>query len=67
MALDPASLPLARLHCTQTFIHVREYVHLLCVLAPNILTTQLVETIMVFHHFHPLAKVDFPPFVDDIH
>jgi hypothetical protein len=36
-------------------------------LAPNILTTPSTETIVAFCHLHPLAKVDFPPFVDDFH
>jgi len=27
----------------------------------------LIKTIMALHHFHPLVKVDLPPFVDDFH
>jgi hypothetical protein len=26
-----------------------------------------VETIVAFHHLHPLAKVDLPPFVENFH
>jgi hypothetical protein len=33
----------------------------------GILATPSSETIATLHHFHPLAEVDLPPFVDDFH
>ncbi len=59
--------PLARLHCTWTLVHVKEYVYVVHALAPNTLATPLVETITTLHHFHPLAKVKLPPFIEDFH
>jgi hypothetical protein len=38
-----------------------------CALAPNTFTAPLVDTIVAPHHFHPLAKVDLPPFVNNFH
>jgi len=34
-------------------------------LAPYTHATPLAKTIATLHHFHPLVKVDLPPFVDD--
>jgi hypothetical protein len=38
-----------------------------CALAPDTFTTPLIKTIATLHHLHPLAEVDFPPFVNDFH
>jgi len=35
-------------------------------IGPNIPTTST-KTIVALCHLHPLAEVDFPPFVDDFH
>jgi hypothetical protein len=34
---------------------------------PLTLAAPSVETITALHHFHPLVKVNFPPFIDDFH
>jgi hypothetical protein len=47
--------------------HVKEYVQLAHALALNIFAAPSVETITAFRHFHPLAEVDLPPFVDNCH
>jgi len=39
----------------------------MCALVPNVLVAPLAKTVMAFCHFHPLAKVDLPPFVEDFH
>jgi hypothetical protein len=67
MGLNPTPLPLTQLHCTQTLVHVREYVHLMCALAPNTFATPLNETIAILCHLHSLADVDLLSFVNDFH
>jgi hypothetical protein len=39
----------------------------MCALVPNILVAPLAKTITTLFHFHPLAEVDLPPFVEDFH
>jgi hypothetical protein len=51
----------------QALVHVEEYAQVVCALAPNIHATPLVETIAALRHFHPLAEVDLPLFVNDFH
>jgi hypothetical protein len=36
-------------------------------LAPSILAIPFDNTTTTFHLLHPLAKVDLPPFVDDLY
>jgi hypothetical protein len=67
MAPYPTPLPLARLHCAWTFVHVGEYDCSMRALAPTIHVAPLVKTIVVFHHLHPLVEVDLHSFVDDFH
>jgi len=45
----------------------REYAWAMHALAPSTPTAASVETIVAFHHLHPLVKVDLPPFVDNFH
>ncbi len=66
MAPNPTPSPLAWLCHTRAFVHVREYVWIVCALGPNTMAP-LTKTIMALHHFHPLVKVDLPLFVDDFH
>ncbi len=67
MAPDPIPPPLARFHYALALVHVGEYACVVRALAPTIHVALLVKTIATFHHFHPLAKVDLPSFVDDFH
>jgi hypothetical protein len=60
MALDLNPLPLTQLCHTWALAHVREYAQAVCALTPNILAAPSIETIMTFHHLHPLAKVTSP-------
>jgi hypothetical protein len=67
MTLDLISPPLKQLHRTWAFVHVGEYVRILCALAPNTPTAPSFETIVALCHLHRLAKVDLPLFVDNFH
>jgi hypothetical protein len=67
MAPHLTPLPLAQLHRTWAFAHVKEYVYVVHTLAPNTLAAPSVETITAFRHFHPLAKVNLPLFIEDFH
>ncbi len=55
------------LHHAHAFDHVREYVRTIHALTLNTPTTSFDETMWILCLFHPLAKVDPPPFVDDFH
>jgi hypothetical protein len=60
---NPTPPPSTQLHCTRNFAHVREYTQV--TLSTSIASFD--ETTRIFHHFHPLVKVDIPPFIDDFH
>jgi hypothetical protein len=64
---DPIPHSSARLHHTQALVHVKEYARIICTLAPSTHVAPSNETIGVLCLLHPLAKVDFPPFIDDFH
>ncbi len=64
---NPIQLPLTQLCLTWAFGHVGEYVQVVRTLFHNNPSTPSLETITTFWHFHPLAKVDLLPFVNDFH
>ncbi len=45
----------------------REYVQTICALVPSTLVASFDKTMRVFCFLYLLAKVNFPPFVDDFH
>jgi hypothetical protein len=47
--------------------HIGEYVRVVCALTPNTSVAPSDETMGILRLLHPLAKVDFAPFVDDFH
>jgi len=64
---NPTPPPLAQLHHTWAFVHVGEYVRIIYALVSSTIVTPSDETTGFFCLLHPLAKVDFLPFVDDFH
>jgi len=47
--------------------HIGEYVWVICALTPNTHVAPSNEFMGVLRLLHPLAEVDFAPFVDDFH
>jgi hypothetical protein len=64
---NPTPPPSARLCHAQAFICVREYVQTIRALAPSTHVAPHDKTTRVLHLLHPFAKVDLPPFIDDLH
>jgi len=56
--------PLVQLHHKRALAHVGEYVYAVHASAVNTFAAPSVETITTLHHFHPLVKVNLPPFID---
>jgi hypothetical protein len=54
-------------HCAWALAHVGEYAQAMHALPPSTLVAPSIKTIATLRHFHPLADVDLPPFVDDFH
>jgi len=67
MAPNLIPLPLAQLCYAHALAHVGEYVQAAHALTPNTFAIRLTKNIMALCHFHPLAKVDLPPFVDNFY
>jgi hypothetical protein len=59
--------PLTRLCHAWALIHVREYARTICTLTSNTLVAPSNETTRILRLFHPLAKVNISPFIDDFH
>ncbi len=64
---NPTPPPLAQLHHTWAFVHVGEYVWVIYALVSSTIIAPFDETTGVFRLLHPLAKIDFLPFIDDFH
>jgi len=64
---NPTPLPLTWLHHTQTLVHIGEYAWTLHALTPNTPRAPFDKAMWILCFLHPLAKVDFPPFIDDFH
>ncbi len=58
--LDLTPHPLAHLCCTWAFVHVGEYVRIVCTLVPSTFATPSNEIMGVLCLFHSLVEVDFP-------
>ncbi len=65
--LDLTSPPSARLRHAHAFAHVREYAQVVRALILSTFVAPFDKTMGVLRFLHPLAKVDFPPFVDNFH
>jgi hypothetical protein len=64
---NPTTPPLTQLNRTRTFVHVHEYIKVVCALTPNTFIASSNETIGIFRLLHPLVKVHLLPFVNDFH
>jgi hypothetical protein len=64
---NPTPLPLTWLRHAQTLVHIGEYAWTLHALTPNTPIAPFDKAMWILCLLHPLAEVDFPPFIDDFH
>jgi hypothetical protein len=64
---NPTPLPSTQLCRTQALIHVGKYDRVVHALTLSTDATPFDQTTRVLRLFHPLTKVDLPPFINDFH
>jgi hypothetical protein len=64
---NPTPFPSIQLHHTHAFVHVREYVWIVCALFSSILVTPSDKTTVFLNFLHQHIEVDLPLFINDFH